>query len=115
MLKTKEDDTVKARICVKDFANKKRLDVFNATPGDTAVKVFLARQAKNEKEIKVLDMVTAFLHAKLKEDEEIYLRPPRVCRKPGEVWKLKRAVYGLRRSPQDFGEFQESWQRRCRS
>ena len=103
--KIKGDSSVKARICAKEFADHKRTDVFNATPGDTATKIFLARQAKMQKEVLVIDIVSAFLHAGLKEDEKIFLRPPRVCREPGVLWELQKAVYGLRRSPRDFGEF----------
>ena len=44
--KVKADSSVKARICAKEFADHKRNDVFNATLGDTATKLFLARQAK---------------------------------------------------------------------
>ena len=35
-------------------------------------------------------------------DEEVYLTPPSTDRKPGKLWKAKRAVYGLRRALQLF-------------
>jgi hypothetical protein len=46
------------------------------------------------------DISTAFLHADLKEDE--YMEPPPgTGNNPNEVWKLKKAVYGLKQASRE--------------
>eukprot|EP00971_Amphidinium_carterae_P283507 5627934-Amphidinium_carterae.1 len=50
------------------------------------------------------DIPQAFLYASIEEGRQVYLRPPKICVKFGLVqgntlWKLKRALYGLRESP----------------
>eukprot|EP00972_Heterocapsa_arctica_P049582 7297611-Heterocapsa_arctica.AAC.1 len=48
------------------------------------------------------DVSTAFLHGAL--PEPAYVRPPPNFRRPGVVWRLGKALYGLRKSPQLFQE-----------
>ena len=55
------------------------------------------------------DVSTAFLLAPLIEKRYVYCRPPQVLAKlvfvkPGIVWKLKKALYGLRTSPRAWEE-----------
>eukprot|EP00972_Heterocapsa_arctica_P063204 9325152-Heterocapsa_arctica.AAC.1 len=50
------------------------------------------------------DVSTAFLRAFLPEGSKVYVTPPVVDRKPGMVWKMKKALCGLRQSPQHFQE-----------
>ena len=50
------------------------------------------------------DVSTAFLYAQLPEDHVVYCRPPNALVRlglvqPGIVWKLNKALYGLRTSP----------------
>eukprot|EP00971_Amphidinium_carterae_P060401 1195209-Amphidinium_carterae.1 len=50
------------------------------------------------------DIPQAFLYASIEEGRHVYLRPPKICVDFGLVpantlWKLKRALYGLRESP----------------
>ena len=54
-------------------------------------------------------MSTAFLYASLPEGQDVYCRPPNVLVRlglvqPGIVWKLKKALYGLRTSPKAWEE-----------
>ena len=55
------------------------------------------------------EVSTAFLYASLPEEQEVYCRPPNVLLRlglvqPGIVWKLKKALYGLRTSPKAWEE-----------
>ena len=52
--------------------------------------------------LKLGDISCAFPYAHLPPGEKLYLLPPESERKPGKIWKLLRALYGLRRSPQFF-------------
>jgi hypothetical protein len=47
------------------------------------------------------DCKNAFLHAILPDDEIVIVEPPPGCplSKPGDLWLLKKTLYGLRRSP----------------
>ena len=46
------------------------------------------------------DISTAFLHAPITKEEEVYVTPPPEYYPNGDtLWKLKRAMYGLRTSP----------------
>ena len=51
------------------------------------------------------DVSTAFLYAPLIEKRDVYCKPPQVLvKQPGTVWKLKKALYGLRTSPRAWEE-----------
>ena len=55
------------------------------------------------------DVSTAFLYAQLPEDHVVYCRPPNALIRlglvqPGVVWKLNKALYGLRTSPKAWEE-----------
>jgi hypothetical protein len=56
--------------------------------------VLLALVAALDLECEQLDVITAFLNGKLDEDEEVYVRLP-----DRSTARLRRALYGLRRSP----------------
>ena len=55
------------------------------------------------------DIPQAFLNASIDPDREVYLRPPKICIDmglvpEGVVWKLNKALYGLRESPKLWEE-----------
>lgn len=96
---------VKARVCAQDFNTAgKRDDVFSPTPNPLLVRLILVLTAKFNLKIVLGDYSTAFLHAWL--DEDLYMYPPKVVSTRGQiynkVWKLLKALYGVRRSPQLF-------------
>eukprot|EP00971_Amphidinium_carterae_P272333 5404640-Amphidinium_carterae.1 len=58
------------------------------------------------------DIPQAFLYASIEEGRHVYLRPPKICVDFGLVgsntlWQLKRALYGLRESP-NYGKRKET-------
>ena len=50
----------------------------------------------------VADITTAFLHAPT---DDVFVRPPTTHRSPGRIWRLHRALYGLRKAPHHFQEW----------
>ena len=58
--------------------------------------------AAYEWQVRTADVSTAFLHAQV--EGEVYVRPPKHLQleRPGEVWRLKRALYGLRSAPRSW-------------
>ena len=51
------------------------------------------------------DVTAAFLHAKLEDNERVYVEMPRGFKKPGKVLSLKSTLYGLRQSPRAFWKY----------
>ncbi len=99
----------KARYVAKGFTQTYGNDynrTFAATLRSDTWRMLMAKAAKEDLEIVHLDISTAFLHADI--DKEIYLYPPpgfETYDANGEllVWKLKKAVYGLKQSPHLWG------------
>lgn len=89
----------KARLVVRgDQQEKTDLPTRATTLATTSLRVLLAIVAKFDLETTQLDAVNAFVHADL--DEKVYMHlPPGVMRKGNACIQLKKALYGLRRSP----------------
>ena len=91
----KNESLVRSRLVVKQVRGAdKREDVFAGTPPLAAMRYVLSRAASRGKtrSIGVWDISVAFFHAKI--TEEVYVRPPANLRVQGQVWRLKRAMYG---------------------
>ena len=81
------------------------------TPSYPMLRMLLSLAAYQGWPIETWDVSTAFLYARLYGDRDtdldgqyIYMRPPKVIEKlgllpEGTIWKLKKALYGLRTSP----------------
>eukprot|EP00972_Heterocapsa_arctica_P013641 2013441-Heterocapsa_arctica.AAC.1 len=61
------------------------------------MRLLLQRALVNDWRIVTADVSTAFLHAKLDDDDVTYVIPPATDKKPGQVWTVWQALYGLRR------------------
>ncbi|CAE8640336.1 unnamed protein product [Polarella glacialis] len=94
---------VKARLVAQQVNTGGWADTFAATPSGCAHRLLLLVAARKQWPVQLGDVSTAFLHASL--PQPVYLRPPATERKPGKVWKLAKALYGLRQSPQLFQQF----------
>ena len=51
------------------------------------------------------DVIAAFLHSELDENEKVYVKMPLSFRKEGKVLKLKKTLYGLCQSPRTFSKY----------
>ena len=92
---------VKSRLCAQDFAHhQKRDDLFSPTPSVTALRLLLSLASNRGHRLRIGDFSTAFLHAPM--DIETFVRPPQVYAKQGVLWRLRRALYGMRRAPKLF-------------
>ena len=96
--------TVKARMVACEVDHGDWCDAFAATPTSVDMRLALQRGMARGWTIFTADILTAFLHAVLDEDGLVYVLPPTTGRRPGHVWRLWRALYGLRRAPQYFQE-----------
>jgi hypothetical protein len=51
-------------------------------------------------ENKQIDYTAAFVQAPI--DTDVYLEMPRMFSAQGKVWKLRKSIYGLKQSPQNY-------------
>ena len=97
----KDNGIYKARIVVQGFRQIEGID-YQATFAPVirydSVRVFLALSVQLGLKVHQMDVVTAFLNSPI--DTDIYVKPPPGWDdKPGYVWKLNSALYGLKQSP----------------
>ena len=79
------------------------------TPSFPMLRVLVSLASLHGWSVASWDVSTAFLYASLPEEQEVYCRPPNVLVRlglveQGIVWKLKKALYGLRTSPKAWEE-----------
>jgi hypothetical protein len=76
-------------------------DTYAPVAKSKSIKLILADAAINDKEIAQFDVNVAFLNATL--SEIVYIKLPSGCGvHSGKVWKLNKALYGLRQSPHEW-------------
>ena len=99
-VKRPKGDGIKCRVCVRGFDQvvEDADDTFASTPSLTTLKLLLVLAITRDWFVLAGDVSTAFLHALL--EEVVHVIPPREYYPQGGVlWKLKRAMYGLKQSP----------------
>ena len=82
-----------------NFQDKKNSERSAPVANETSVKIFLTKVATENMELRQIDIVSAYLHAALK-DRLIYMKQPTGFEEgdTGDVWQLNQALYGLRES-----------------
>jgi len=99
----------KARLVAQGFSQKEGIDyteTFAPTMHIKTARVLLALAAKHGMSCRQYDVSTAFLHASLK--EEVYVRQPPghvVEGKEDYVYRLNKAMYGLKNAPKAYSDF----------
>ena len=121
----KTDTELRMRLVVQGcYQDATKLDtdsLFASTPSLVTMRLLLVMALARNWSISLADISTAFLHAAIGAGEEIFVVPPaeyyptRNC-----LWKLNRAMYGLKQSPRLWQEhFAKTMQklgfRRCKS
>jgi len=97
VFKIKPDGTHKARLVVKGYEQKYGIDykeTVSPVISSNALKSLFAIAAMKEFAIMTFDIKTAFLYGIL--DEDVYIYPPDGYNYKGKVFKLKKALYGLK-------------------
>ena len=107
----------KARVCIcGNFQKAKDGESFYTANVDiTSIRLVLSIAAQRNYGASSLDINTAFLNAFLSQAEEelIYVKPPTLLVVYGLVpsnvyWICRRAIYGLRQSPRDWGKHRDA-------
>jgi hypothetical protein len=88
----------KARLVIRgDQEAKDGEDNYAATLAGRSFRTLMAMVTKFDLETAQYDAVNAFVHTDI--DGDVYMRMPRGYEKPNRVYKLRKALFGLRRSP----------------
>ena len=104
VLTPKSDAVVKARYVAQGYAQYVEPDAVCATTlSPTTLRLCLTIALQRRYHMQTWDVSTAFLHATRSEEEPIYLRPPmEFYDEESTLWRVKRAVYGLKTSPREW-------------
>ena len=98
----------KARLVAKGYVQRHGVDyeeVFAPVARIETIRMIIALAGSHGWEIHHLDVKTAFLHGELK--EEVYVTQPEgfiVDGQEHKVYKLKKALYGLRQAPRAWND-----------
>ena len=97
----------KSRYVAQGFLEPEK-DTYASTPSPGKVRIVLTLAAAYGWRVQTGDVTAALLHAPV--SGEVYVRPPKHLQseQPGRVWKLRRALYGLKSAPR-------SWQQHAAS
>lgn len=99
-----EKEICKARLVVKGFQQKDKLEnTYSPVLKLQTLRVLLSVAAQKDYELHQMDVKGAFLYGRI--DEEVYLKPPQGLTVPeGQVLKLQKSLYGLKKSPKYWYE-----------
>ena len=96
----------KARLVAKGFTQKEGIDyheTFAPVVKYKSLRIILSLATIYDLELKQMDVITAFLNAKLEED--VYMHVPHgFDTKPGTVLKLNKSLYGTKQAPHMWNE-----------
>ena len=94
----------KARLVARGFTQIPGIDydeTFSPVARLTAIRVLLSVACSKNMVVHHVDIKSAYLQAEL--DEEIYMKvPPGVPEKKGQVWHLKKGLYGLKQAGRNW-------------
>jgi hypothetical protein len=94
---------LKARICARGFEQIEGVDYFETFAPVVqwmTVRLVLIMTILLNLENKQIDYTAAFLQAPI--DHDVYVEMPKLFSVEGKVWKLQRAIYGLKDAPRAY-------------
>ncbi len=95
---------MRSRYVIQQFAYLLPDDAFSGALGKIVTRILLAFAWVFDLVVCPGDFSVAFMHTPL--DEDIYVEPPpELVQDGGVVWKLKKALNGLKKASQLFGDF----------
>lgn len=99
------EEIYKARLVARGFKQKEKFDhseVYAPVAKLPTLRILLAIACKYDLDIQQMDVKSAFLNGKI--DEEVYLEKPDGMKKNGKVLKLRKSLYGLKKSPRYWNQ-----------
>ena len=100
----KGENKFKARIVIRGFQQRETIDdIYSPVVRTQTLKILLNYCVQNDYKIDQMDVESAFLNGKVK--SEVYLKQPQgYDDNTGRVYKLEKALYGLRENPRVWYE-----------
>ena len=89
---------IKARWVAREFQEEREIKADSPTVSKLGIRVLFAIAASKEWPLEVTDVKSAFLQGDVL-DRELYMEPPAEEKKPNVIWRLNKAVYGLKNPP----------------
>ena len=90
----------KGRYCAKGYSQKPGEDfddIYAPVARLESLRIVLSISVKRNYTLRQLDVKSTFIYGDI--DGETYLELPEIYQKPGKVWRLNKAIYGLKQSP----------------
>lgn len=110
-----EQNRYKARLVARGFAQPKEFDydeIYSPVAKVTTLKTLLAVGNERSFHFEQLDVKSAFLNGELK--DSVYLKPPEGDNvKPNYVYKLKKALYGLKEAAKCWNNSFNDFMKEC--
>ena len=96
-----DSQSVRCRLVVREFEQKVEdlEDTFASTRSLVSLKLLLTLAAAFNWTVTCGDISTAFLHALISGEDIRVIPAPEFYPEDGVIWKLNRALYGLRHAP----------------
>ena len=94
VVEQKGDGLVKARLVARGFEEMLEDKKDAPTADKSSIRMFLTLSACNQWEIETIDIKSAFLQSHDLE-RDVFLKPPKIVRRPGVLWKIHKPIYGL--------------------
>ena len=103
----KSEDELRCRVvvrgCFQNVEKSEEDNLFASTPSPVTMRLLLCMALARNWGITMGDVSTAFLHALM--NEEVFVWPPKEVYPEGNcLWRLKKAMYGLRQAPKLWQE-----------
>ena len=97
------ETSLRARFVAKGFKQQildPSLETYASTPSHLSLRVLLILSLVNHWDVVTADISSAFLQAPIPEGELVLVKPPpELEQNPDVLWKLRKALYGLKTSP----------------
>jgi len=97
----KSDGRIKARLVARGFEENEYSRTDAPTVDKSSMRTFLSLTAMNNWEFYSLDVKSAFLQSH-ELQRTVYLKPPKDIRNAEYVWKIKKPIYGLKDSANNW-------------
>jgi hypothetical protein len=91
---TAEEKKVKARLVCRGFEESVKVQADSPTGSKETLHMLLSIAATKDWKVKSGDVKNAYLQGELL-DRDVFMEPPQEQKKPGNIWKLRKAVYGM--------------------
>ena len=97
------ETSLRARFVAKGFKQQildPSLETYASTPSHLSLRILLILSLVNHWDVVTADISSAFLQAPIPEGELVLVKPPpELEQDPDVLWKLRKALYGLKTSP----------------